>query len=477
LTSLEAAYGDLKEEIGKVVTDSAAVRQGIEALTIAVQDLTSWFSSPEGKQAAKLFFAEIAGGAGDAINAILGAKRALQDLSGQGDRSSFLSRAGGAADVFFQSIDIPAYLIANATGRMKEAQAQYDDAWRRMMGIGGPRPEESPLMQTLEQLANRLQNVAVQARKTSNQITLPDILIPIPDDGPRKPINETQGGVTRRSEPMGPPRELFEAYEKEQEAIDKLFAEADAAKAQANERAIEREREAAQKIADARAEVEQRAMEAERARIAEYAGFWRAALSQVTDLFGNAWGTIGKLQTKTTTEIVRNEKGMLEERTVMTEQYIGTVGTALGQFLGDAASMFAKAALNFIATKAVEAAAGMITSAISTLGFAGLLIAPAAAAVAMGLVAATKSQVPPPPKFFTGGRVPGPLGAPRVAVVEGGERVVSVADSIDQRGSRGGSVVVQQQLLVAPSRVSMERANRDSILPALRRMQRLGMAT
>jgi hypothetical protein len=64
-----------------------------------------------------------------------------------------------------------------------------------------------------------------------------------------------------------------------------------------------------------------------------------------------------------------------------------------------------------------------------------------------------------------------------VAVVEGGERVVSVADSIDQRGSRGGSVVVQQQLLVAPSRVSMERANRDSILPALRRMQRLGMAT
>ena len=504
VSALSAAWGDLLEAVGQLITKNPQVMQSIQSIIGGIESMTG--SMAQGGKTAK------------GLGTIVTTTFKLIGTSAQ-VTASLISNMIGALNFVWRSPNLMRLskdldksivamqnIMAGGTGREAESAAQqaaeeYLEAFKAaefyrrelrnidpaqegaadaILATNAALAEQEGKLRALQEWASKstagtqgmmravedLAQAEADAAQARNQPKM------APKDGTAKPR-----AAASRGEEMGPTREMFEAYEKEQEAIDKLFAEADAAKARANERAIERERAAAQKIADARAQVEQRALEAERARIAEYAGFWRAALSQVVDLFGNAWGTIGKLQTKTTTEIVRNEKGMLEERTVMTEQYIGTVGTALGQFLGDAASMFAKAALNFIATKAVEAAAGMITSAISTLGLAGLLIAPAAAAVAMGLVAATKSQVPPPPKFFTGGVVPGPMGAPRLAMVEGGERVVSVADSIDQRGSRGGSVVVQQQLLVAPSRVSMERANRDSILPAMRRMQRLGMAT
>jgi hypothetical protein len=504
VSALSAAWGDLVEAIGALITQNPQVMTTINSIIGGIESMTGSLS--QGGKTAK------------GLGTIVTTTFKLIGTSAQ-VTASLISNMIGALNFFARSPNLMRVsrdldksivamqnIMAGGTGReaesaAQEAAGQYLEAfkaaefYRRELRNIDPAQEGAAdaILATNAALAEQegklraLQEWASKSTAgTQGMMRAVEELAQAEADAAaerNRPKTMPKGATAKpraaasRGEEMGPTREMFEAYQKEQEAIDKLFAEADAAKARANERAIERERAAAQKIADARAEVERRAMEAEGARIAEYAGFWRAALSQVVDLFGNAWGTIGKLQTKTTTEIVRNEKGMLEERTVMTEQYIGTVGTALGQFLGDAASMFAKAALNFIATKAVEAAAGMITSAIGTLGLAGLLIAPAAAAVAMGLVSATKSQVPPPPKFFTGGRVPGPLGAPRVAVVEGGERVVSVADSIDQRGSRGGSVVVQQQLLVAPSRVSMERANRDSILPALRRMQRLGMAT
>ena len=138
--------------------------------------------------------------------------------------------------------------------------------------------------------------------------------------------------------------------------------------------------------------------------------------------------------------------------------------------------MFAKAALNYIAIKAVEAAVSAMASAVGSFGLLGLVIAGGAAATAGALVMANKSKVPAAPKFFTGGVIPGQMGVPRLAVVEGGERVTSVADRVDGRGAGSSTVVINNNLLATPSRVQMERTNRDVIAPSMRRLQRLGYA-
>jgi hypothetical protein len=256
---------------------------------------------------------------------------------------------------------------------------------------------------------------------------------------------------------------------KEQEARDqaaKQAAEVERAKLDAVRRRIEAQQQA-EEAAKARA---QQTFE-------ELVSFFEVVGQNLVGIFSDAFSIIGSLQNKTTTEIVRNERGQLEERTRITEQYVATAGDALAKFLGDAGQMFAKAALNFIAIKAVEAAVAAIASAVGTFGLLGLVVAGGAAAVATALVAANKAKIPPPPKFFTGGVVPGPMGAPRLAMIEGGERVTSVADRVDGRGSGNATVVINNNLLAAPSRVQMERVNRDTVMPSMRRLQRLGFAS
>lgn len=256
---------------------------------------------------------------------------------------------------------------------------------------------------------------------------------------------------------------------KEQEARDqaaKQAAEVERAKLDAVRRRIEAQQQA-EEAAKARAQQS----------FQELVSFFEGIGQSLVSIFSDAFSIIGSLQNKTTTEIVRNERGQLEERTRITDQYVATAGDALAKFLGDAGQMFAKAALNFIAIKAVEAAVAAIASAVGTFGLLGLVVAGGAAATATALVLANKAKVPPPPKFFTGGVVPGPMGAPRLAVVEGGERVTSVADRVDGRGTGSSTVVINNNLLATPSRVQMERTNRDVIAPSMRRLQRLGFAT
>jgi hypothetical protein len=242
VAALGHQWGTLKETLGEIITQSPEVRGALDAMTTALTDLTDWVSSPDGKEAAREFFAVMIQGAADAINAILGLRRALQDLSGKGDRTSFLSRAGGASDVFFQSIDIPAYLIANATGRMKEAQAQYDDAWRRMMGVGGPRPEDSPAIVALEQLANRFTKLAGEARKAHNEIRLPDIVVTVPGDSPRR---NTSAPARAKTEKPAAETALQREYREGEQARVELIKQMVEAGRQAEE-------EAEQQIAEAK---------------------------------------------------------------------------------------------------------------------------------------------------------------------------------------------------------------------------------
>jgi hypothetical protein len=211
------------------------------------------------------------------------------------------------------------------------------------------------------------------------------------------------------------------------------------------------------------------------AKAEEVKAFFTNIGTNMVAIFSDAFSSIGRLQNETTTEIVRNEEGMLEERTRITKQYVQTAGSALKQFLGDSANMFFKAAIHQVAVLAVQAAANALTKAFGTFGLAALVIGPALAGAAYAMVKASSSRIPPPPKFHVGGRVPGPMGQERLAVLQGGERVTSVADTVDNRGG-GGGITINNNLLVAPSRVQVERVNRDVLMPSARRLQRLGFA-
>jgi hypothetical protein len=126
----------------------------------------------------------------------------------------------------------------------------------------------------------------------------------------------------------------------------------------------------------------------------------------------------------------------------------------------------------------VKAAATAFANEVGNKGLVGILTGVVAAGAVVAAINSAKGSMPPPPKFFTGGVVPGALGVPRMALVEGGERIVSVADRVDGRGSGShGSITVNNNALVIPTRAQMDRVNRDAIMPSLRRMQRLGYGT
>lgn len=217
------------------------------------------------------------------------------------------------------------------------------------------------------------------------------------------------------------------------------------------------------------------AMAEERTRYLQ--GRLEAIGMQMVDLFSSAFSQIGRLQNETVTEIVRNEQGMLEERTRITDQYVMSATQAMGKFLSDVAMMIYKSAINEIAMIAVRAAATTLLQSIKEFGLIGIAIGAALAGGVFAMVKSQANRAPPPQKFFTGGVVPGQMGVPRLAVVEGGERVTSVADRVDGRGGSGGSIVINNNSLITPSRVQMERTNRDAIIPSMRRLQRLGFGT
>lgn len=195
------------------------------------------------------------------------------------------------------------------------------------------------------------------------------------------------------------------------------------------------------------------------------------------DLLGDAFAMVGRLQTETMTEIVRNEKGLLEERTRVTRQYVADAGDAMAAFFTDFGQMLLKAVLNEIAVLMVRGAVNAIVNEVGRWGPLGLITGGIAAAGLVGALMASKESLPSPPQYFTGGIVPGPIGRRQMAIVEGGERVTSVADRVDGRGSGNATVVINNNLFAAPSRVQMERVNRDAVMPSMRRLQRLGFAT
>jgi hypothetical protein len=144
---LEVAWGDLDETMGAAVTESASANEGISAITDTLHELNEVFQSPEGKRAVDEFFGTILTGAADAIDAILGARKALRALLHPEDNQVIVTGPNGETE----TIDVAPV-------------------------------ENSPWINTLTNLADRLRSAGR---------TRPEL------EGPPAPLGRGPGAITR----------------------------------------------------------------------------------------------------------------------------------------------------------------------------------------------------------------------------------------------------------------------------------------
>lgn len=168
LNVLNANVGDFKEVLGGAVTESGALKEGIDAISVAVLDLQSYFASAEGREAVNGFFGIILDLAGDAINAMLGAYKMVQELRGEGDRQGALSRLGGAAGL--ATTLSPAGFIRSIFGDKSLLQQAREDL-DQLLGRGqGQDVRASPMLLAFEGLADNLKRAALAAREAKGAV-------------------------------------------------------------------------------------------------------------------------------------------------------------------------------------------------------------------------------------------------------------------------------------------------------------------
>lgn len=103
---LDAAYGDLLEQLGASVTKSGAAQGGVETLTNAVTRFTTFLGGNSAQEALNRFFSGLLGHTADAIDALLGLSGFIGDLTaGKGGKwdeqareESFQALIAGGAD-------------------------------------------------------------------------------------------------------------------------------------------------------------------------------------------------------------------------------------------------------------------------------------------------------------------------------------------------------------------------------------------
>ena len=173
LAVLNANVGDFKEVLGGAVTQSTALQKGVDAISSAVLELQGYFASAEGRQAVNGFFGVILDLSGDAINAMLGAYKMVQEFRGEGERGGFLSRVGGAGRLL--GALNPGVIIARMMGFGGGTGAgarEVDEAFAQLMGRGqGAATQSSPMLLTLENMADALKKAALAAREANVEVT------------------------------------------------------------------------------------------------------------------------------------------------------------------------------------------------------------------------------------------------------------------------------------------------------------------
>lgn len=167
LAVLNANVGDFKEVLGGAVTESGALKDGLDAMSSALLELQGYFASAEGREAVNGFFGVILDLTSDAIDAMLGAYKMVQELRGEGDRKGFLSRLGGAAGLVTTTGPIGA-IRSLISGRSPLQQARED--LDQLLGRGEARTVQSPMLLALENLADNLRKAALAAREAKQEV-------------------------------------------------------------------------------------------------------------------------------------------------------------------------------------------------------------------------------------------------------------------------------------------------------------------
>lgn len=210
LAVLNANVGDFKEVLGAAVTESGALKKGVDAISSAVLELQGYFASQEGRQAVNGFFSVILDLAGDAINAMLGAYKMVQEMRGKGDRQGVLSRVGGALGLATAVSPFGA-IRALVTGKSPLQQARED--LDQLLGRGESRDlRASPVLLALENMADALKKAALAARDAKTQV-----------------VGRTGGGGDGIDVQVGElsfPGTLREQDQRQREAIERGFARA-----------------------------------------------------------------------------------------------------------------------------------------------------------------------------------------------------------------------------------------------------------
>lgn len=145
-TQLNNAIGDAKEEIGRAVSESDALKDSLAALTVATAEFTGLLSGPAGTAAVNTFFQALAGGIADSINAYLGFKKLVY---GDEHEPEWMTRTRGAGNLVNASVGMMNPLSWLIGDPLKD----FGDAIDEISGINDARMSEAERM--LEDLADR----------------------------------------------------------------------------------------------------------------------------------------------------------------------------------------------------------------------------------------------------------------------------------------------------------------------------------
>lgn len=131
------AWGDLQETIGLSVVGSGSLKGAIDSIRGALEGLTDYFGSPEGKTAINAFFGGIAKTASLALQAMIGMVQAAEDLAAAWDRG-LVGRGLKTASV--EPMDKPDRPLMRITQQLADSLANDSKRAADSDFVGPPAP-------------------------------------------------------------------------------------------------------------------------------------------------------------------------------------------------------------------------------------------------------------------------------------------------------------------------------------------------
>lgn len=465
LTILSENFGDLEETLGGAITQSDNATQAIGAINETVVGLQKVFASPEGRAAVDQFFGIIAGLAADSIDAILGLIRIVDDVM-------IPNIKAGWADL---QIMMGKDFIAEPLNEQAEAGknavlSQFEDLADKLRNIGEGRGG-SVADAILPPVGQLEKNAQVKGQATGKAYSM----------ALQNEINAAMPGIASVGL-FG--NNIVEQFRVATDQIGMISAASEEAQRQHAGKLVETQIGHMHSMFDAyRANLENNT----KATAEAVAESERAAQQAMQKMQGYAMGVYGSMKS--------------EIKAVASGQK--SVGEGLLSLFGSVVEMIIDEGIQFLITKALEGAASKAFTAnqigaasgvaaanayaaTAAIPIVGPLLAPAAAAEAMGAVLGFMG---PALAFAQGGLVtggtPGRDSVP--AMLMPGEYVLptSIVDAI--RAGRSPSAAVSggaagglQQMIVAPMQTFAPPRNRahtvryyqNTVLPVVKDLNR-----